>query len=155
MYLNKREAIVVAYTSDLYAWANEQSHFLNERAFNLLDIEHLVEELETMGNSELAELENRLELLIMHLLKWQFQPNRQGRSWLLTIKEQRARIERRLKRSPSLKSKLNNPEFLDEIWELAVLSAARETGLDENSFPATPHWDLTSILDPQFLPTSN
>lgn len=142
----------IAYASDLYAWANEQAHYLSQRAFDQVDIKHLTEELETMGNSELSELESRLELLIMHLLKWQYQPNRQGRSWLLTIKEQRTRIEKRLKRSPSLKSKLNNEEFLQDIWELAVLSAARETGLDENSFPATSIWTLAEILNPQFLP---
>ncbi|MBF0786131.1 DUF29 domain-containing protein [Muribacter muris] len=142
----------IAYASDLYAWANEQAYYLSQRVFDQVDIKHLTEELETMGNSELSELESRLELLIMHLLKWQYQPNRQGRSWLLTIKEQRTRIEKRLKRSPSLKSKLNNEEFLQDIWELAVLSAARETGLDENSFPATPIWTLAEILNPQFLP---
>lgn len=146
--------MTVAYTSDLYAWANEQASFLGQGSFELLDIKNLTEELEIMGNSELSELENRLELLIMHLLKWQFQPNRQGRSWLLTIKEQRTRIERRLKRSPSLKSKLHNPDFLAEIWELAVLSAAQETGLDEHHFPDTPHWDLSHILDPKFLPST-
>ncbi|OOF59709.1 DUF29 domain-containing protein [Rodentibacter myodis] len=142
----------IAYASDLYGWANEQARYLSLGAFDQIDIKHLTEELETMGNSELSELESRLELLIMHLLKWQYQPNRQGRSWLLTIKEQRTRIERRLKRSPSLKSKLNSEEFLKDIWELAVLSAARETGLDESSFPETPSWTLTDILNPQFLP---
>lgn len=142
----------IAYTSDLYGWLNEQSSFLNKGLFELLDVKHLSEELEIMGSSELSELESRLELLVMHLLKWQFQPNRRGRSWQLTIKEQRTRIEKRLKRSPSLKSKLYAENFYEDIWELAVLSAARETGLDENTFPATPIWGLEKVLNPDFLP---
>ena len=142
----------IAYTSDLYGWVNEQTHFLANGQFDRIDIKHLTEELEIMGNSELSELESRLELLIMHLLKWKFQPNRQSRSWLLTIKEQRTRIEKRLKRSPSLKAKLVQDEFLADIWELAVLSAARETGLDEKIFPAKPIWTVDQILNPAFQP---
>ncbi|QIW16539.1 hypothetical protein A4G20_09420 [Pasteurellaceae bacterium RH1A] len=147
--------MTISYQSDLYGWVNEQARFLHHQQFDKIDIQHLAEELEIMGNSELSELESRLEILIMHLLKWQFQPNRQGRSWLLTIKEQRTRIEKRLKRSPSLKSRLYDEQFLPDIWELALISCARETGLDENTFPQTPIWSLEQILNPDFLPLLN
>lgn len=74
-----------AYQQDFFAWLNEQSTLLRNKNFANLDIENLVEELEAMGRSEQRELKSRMILLVMHLLKWQFQPEKKGESWRKTI----------------------------------------------------------------------
>jgi hypothetical protein len=110
------------YDSDFYAWANTQAALLRSGRIDQADIEHIAEEIESMGKSELRELENRLARLFTHLLKWQFQPNRRSRSWTLTIKEQRRRLHRHLAQNPSLKATLEQA-VLDAYGD-AILEAA-------------------------------
>ena len=86
------------YEADIMAWAQEQARLLRARRFDALDIEHLAEEIEDVGKSEQRELENRMAVLLAHLLKWQHQPARRGSSWA-TIRHQRQRIGRRLERT--------------------------------------------------------
>ena len=136
---------------DFYAWTQQQADLLRSRQFNKIDIEHLIEEVESMGNSELRELESRLTVLLMHLLKWQYQANFQTRSWILTIKEQRRRIVKRLQQSTSLKNKLD--EIINDAYELARGDATDETGLPESVFPVTCPWTYTQIVDMEFWPS--
>ena len=141
----------VDYQADFYAWTQQQAELLRNKKIEQIDWCNLAEEIEDMGRSEKRQLESRLEVLIMHLLKWQFQPNLRSRSWQLTIKEQRLRIEKLLVENPSLKSKLTDTR--EKIYPLAVISAEKETGL--SSFPETCPYDLTEILAPEFLPNNN
>ena len=136
---------------DFYAWTQQQADLLRSRQFNKIDLEHLIEEVESMGNSELRELESRLTVLLMHLLKWQYQANFQTRSWILTIKEQRRRIVKRLQQSTSLKNKLD--EIINDAYELARGDAADETGLPESDFPETCPWTYAQIVDMEFWPS--
>lgn len=87
---------MTAYQQDVIAWSNEQANLLRAKRFELLDIEHLAEEIEDVGKSEQREFEHRMALLLAHLLKWQYQPARRGSSWQRTIKDQRIMITRRL-----------------------------------------------------------
>jgi len=96
------------YENDFYAWTQQQSQLLKTKQFQQIDWHHIAEEIADMGRAEKRELESRLEVLIMHLLKWQFQPNLRSRSWQLTIKEQRLRLERLLKENPSLSALLTD-----------------------------------------------
>jgi hypothetical protein len=136
------------YDSDFYAWTQQQAQLLRNKALSDLDIIHLAEELEDMGRSEKRELASRLEVLLMHLLKWQFQPGFRSRSWQLTIKEQRLRLEKHLAENPSLKALL--PEYLPRAYQLAVIGAEKETGLD--IFPDDCPYLVEEILDQAFLP---
>lgn len=138
------------YDTDFFAWTQEQARLIKERAFSKLDITHLFEEVEDMGNTYVDELASRFELLLMHLLKWKYQTRLQSRSWQLTIKEQRFRIKKRLKKMPSLKSKL--PELFLEAYETAVFIAINETDLDESTFPKKCEWTIEQALDNDFLP---
>jgi hypothetical protein len=135
---------------DFYGWTQQQISLLRSRRFNEIDLENLIEEVESMGNSELRELESRLTILLMHLLKWQYQANLQTRSWILTIKEQRRRIVKRLQQSPSLKSKLN--AVIADAYDLARGDAADETGLAESNFSIECPWTYTQIVDMEFWP---
>ena len=133
---------------NFYAWTQEQVNLLKTGQLDQVDWQNIAEEIEDMGRSEKRQLESRLEILIIHLLKWQFQPSLRSRIWQLTIKEQRLRLEKLLGKNPSLQPHLT--VTIEDVYPLATISAERETGL--SSFPQTCPYKLTEILSPEFLP---
>ena len=142
--------MAITYDTDIIAWANEQAPLIRARRFDLLDLEHIAEEIEDVGKSEKRELASRMAILLSHLLKWQFQSGRRGASWQRTIKEQRKAITLEIKSTPSLKVSLNDKDWLDKVWADAVAKAGDETGLDV--FPESCEWTAEQILNPDFLP---
>ena len=80
------------YESDFYAWTQEQAKLLRARRWDDLDLDNLVDEVESVGKSDKREIRNRLEILLAHLLKWKHQPGGRGSSWRSTILEQRRGI---------------------------------------------------------------
>ena len=114
------------------------------------DLENIIEELEMMGRSEKRALKSRLIVLLTHLLKWQYQPVRRGKSWELTIKGQRANCLDVLDDNPSLKSKLD--ELFVRSYSRAKIEAAKETGLDENHFPEQCPYTIAELFDNSFYP---
>lgn len=130
---------------DFYSWAKENAALLRARRFEEIDIENIAEELEDMGGSRERELESRLGILLAHLLKWHYQPERRSVSWTATIMEQRRRIERLLRKNPGLKGYLE--EAFGEAYGDARLIAMRETGLQQDVFPESPPFTLTQTLD--------
>lgn len=138
------------YDNDFYAWTNEQASLLRAGKLSAADIEHIAEEIESMGRSEQQQLENRLVVLMLHLLKWQFQPGRRGSSWQATIRIQRISLARHIKKNPSLKAAL--PETLIDAYEIARIEAASETALSEATFPAACPWSFERIMDAEFWP---
>jgi hypothetical protein len=139
-----------SYETDVIAWANEQAAFIRAGRFDLLDIEHIADEIEDVGKSEKRELESRMALLLAHLLKWQFQVGYRSNSWARTIKEQRRGIDGRLKQTPSLKNELSQDIWWEWIWSDAVTIAVKETGLD--CFPDSCPWGFEQIINPEFWP---
>jgi hypothetical protein len=138
------------YDNDFYAWTNEQASLLRAGKLSAADIEHIAEEIESMGRSEQQQLENRLVVLMLHLLKWQFQPGRRGSSWQATIRVQRISLARHIKKNPSLKSAL--PETLVDAYEIARIEAASETALSEANFPVVCPWPFEQIMNSDFWP---
>lgn len=138
------------YENDFYAWAMEQADLLRARRFDVADIDNIAEEIESMGRGEKRELVDRLAVLLLHLLKWQFQPGFRSPSWSSTIREQRMRLRRHLNDNPSLKSKL--AEAMAEAHELAIVGAARETGLPESAFKSASY-PFEQAADDSFWPT--
>lgn len=138
------------YQKDFYSWTCEQAELLKAGRFNELDVLNLVEEIETMGRSEKRELESRLTILLVHLLKWQYQPTRRGRSWQLTIQEQRLEFFDVLNDNPGLKPQLQ--ELLTHSYRKAKIRASKETGLDTSSFPGNCPWEFVQLMDDAFLP---
>ncbi|TAN46309.1 MAG: DUF29 domain-containing protein [Methylococcaceae bacterium] len=143
----------VAYEFDVIAWAQEQAALLRSGQFNLLDIEHIADEVEDVGKSEQREFENRMAVLLAHLLKWQYQSSHRGASWERTIKEQRKRIALRVKKTPSLQADLRDPEWWFGVWSDAVSRASEETRL--TGFPEMCPWGCDQIMDTAFWPSDD
>ncbi len=135
------------YDRDYVAWLDEQVRHLRAGRLAALDVDNVVEELESLMSSERRELENRLEVLIHHLLKWDQQPEQRSNRWRATVQEQRTRIRRLLRSSPSL-----NPEvgpMARDVYPDAVEQAAIETGLSEGAFPQTLPYTTAQIFERQ------
>jgi hypothetical protein len=138
------------YETDFYGWTLEQARLLREGRLSELDLGNVAEEIESMGRGEQQQLVNRLTVLLAHLLKWQYQPELRGRSWRLTIVEQRRRLIRHMNKNPSLKAEID--EAMIEAYEIAILQAARETLLPETTFPGACPWAFEQALDEAFWP---
>lgn len=138
------------YREDFHAWAMQNAQLLRQGRLAEIDIENIAEELEDMGASKERELESRLGVLLAHLLKWVYQPERRGTSWRATIEEQRRRIERVLRKNPSLKAKLD--EAFADAYGDARLIAMRETGMEKKTFPETSPFSLAQTLSEDYWP---
>ncbi len=138
------------YERDFYAWANEQAALLRANRLEQADIENIAEEIESMGRSEKRELVNRLIVLLLHLLKWQYQPGLRGSSWSSSIRVQRISLESHLQDNPSLKAVL--PTAMTEAYRIARIEAGNETRLPETTFPPSCPWPFEQIMDENFWP---
>lgn len=141
------------YEMDFYAWTQQQAALLREGRFSDLDVNNLIEEIESLGRSEKRELESRLKVLLMHFLKWQFQAARRGqygRSWLLTIRNQRTELRKLIRDNASLKAHLQ--ATLMEAYQDARYEAEAETGLPISAFPESSPYTIEQILDPLWMP---
>jgi hypothetical protein len=134
---------MMLYEQDFYQWTQEQTELMKAGALSQLDIPNLIEEIESMGRSEKRELRSRLTVLLMHLLKWDYQPDRRSGSWKSTINTQRMDIDFVLKDNPSLKHNLEI--VIDETYRVARQRAADETGLPESVFPLSCLIPLTIL----------
>jgi hypothetical protein len=139
------------YERDFLAWTEDQAVALRTRQVSDLDWSNLLEEVESMGASQRRELENRLTILLMHLMKWVWQPEKRSTSWKLTIQGQRRELLRLIKQSPSLKPLVSN--VLDEVWSDARDDAEVETGLPSQAFPESCPWDVSDqVLNKTWWP---
>jgi len=138
------------YDADFYGWTQQQAELIRAGELDGLDLDNLLEEIESMGRSEQRGLSSRLEVLLMHLLKWQYRPGRRGTSWELTIEDQRERIARLIRKNPSLSVRI--PETLEEAYADAIRAAMKETGLVRSTFPAQCPWAFEELMDAQFWP---
>ncbi|WP_237477123.1 DUF29 domain-containing protein [Lichenibacterium dinghuense] len=139
-----------SYEADFVLWSERQARLLREGRLGELDIVHLVEEVEGVGNSYRDEIESRLAVLLAHLLKWKYQPGSRTRSWEATLLEQRRRIARVIRRAPSLRA--YPQEVFADSYLSGRLDAAKETGMDFTLFPPDPPFSLAEALDLDFFP---
>ncbi len=142
------------YDTDYLRWIETTVEKLRTRDYSNIDWENLIAEIEDMGRSERRSLESNLVVIILHLLKWQFQSDQRSGSWKGSIVEHRRRIRKTLKDSPSLKLYLE--EVLVECYADAVEQASAETGLSVEMFPQLCIYSAVEVLDsdfwPEFLP---
>lgn len=138
------------YDTDFYQWSQQQAALVRAGKVHELDLDNVAEELEGLGISQWHALESRLDVLVRHLLKWRYQAVRRGRSWQRTIIEQRRRIRRLLRRSPSLRRQVST--MITEEYASIRTQTALETRLPETTFPQTCPWTAEQVLDDDFWP---
>lgn len=138
------------YEVDFYAWTQRQSLLLRNQQWPQVDLDNVIEELESLGRQQRQKLRNRLAILIGHLLKWEYQANRRSRSWFATINVQRLDIGELIADNPSLKPYL--AETLETAYKKGVMLAVKESGLPSKTFPSTATYSLEAILSESFYP---
>lgn len=138
------------YETDFYSWTQQQANLIRQGRLGELDLDNILEEIESMGRSEYHQLSHRLDVLLMHLLKWKFQPENRSTSWQGSIKEQRFRLKKFIKESPGLKPRL--PEATAEAYCVAKITAFKETGLPETTFPTQCEWPFEQVIHDEFWP---
>lgn len=140
------------YERDFYSWIHRNIDLLKQGKLADIDIDILIDELESMAKRDKRELTSRLMILIAHLLKWQFQPENQSGSWRGSIREQRIQLIEQLEESPSLRNSLD--ESVVKAYPKALALAIDETGLTSKKFPAECPYALKQLLDENFYPNS-
>lgn len=148
--LKKQTHAPPLYDADFHRWTQDQGRALRERRAADVDWENVAEEIESLGRSERGEIASRLNVLLLHLLKWQFQPDSRSTSWRASIVEQRKKLQKLLRENPSLRA--YPAEILAEEHEVARLKASGETDLPLSRFPETTPYSIADILSDAFYP---
>jgi hypothetical protein len=138
------------YDTDFYAWTQAQAAALRDRKWTTLDVEHLAEEIASLGNEQRHAVRSHLRVLLWHLLKWAYQPDHRSPSWLTSIGNARAEIADRLEDQPSLRPLV--PALLASAYPRARRLAAAETDLPLATFPEVCPWPIERVLDDDFWP---
>jgi hypothetical protein len=144
-------AVKTLYETDFNLWLEETANLLKQGKLDRLDVENLIEEIEAMGRSEKKSLRSNLEQLLMHLLKWKYQPSKRTGSWERSIIEHRNRILEDLQDSPSFNPYLDG--VFDKCYQNARKYAKAETGLPSNAFPESCPFTKADILNADYLPS--
>ncbi|PIG94578.1 DUF29 domain-containing protein [Gloeocapsopsis sp. IPPAS B-1203] len=142
------------YDRDFVAWSDEQALLLEQERYSELDLIHLIEEVRDLGKRERDAIESQLERLLLHLLKWEYQPSKRTSSWEISIKDARKQIRRLIEKYPVLAKHLENENTIYLCYKHALEDAADETGYSANTFPPESPYLLEQALDSDFLPES-
>jgi hypothetical protein len=142
------------YDDDYFAWANAQAALLREVKPEWLDWRNLAEEVDDLGISQRSALESHLEIVLIHLLKWRYQPRRRSLSWETSVENGRDHAAEILELSPSLRRRL------DEAQRVAYRRARRLAAVQmrwskrerELKLPAACEWTVEQVLNPDFWP---
>jgi hypothetical protein len=132
------------YGEDLYGWVAEQVALLKAGRVSEIDAPNIAEELADVGNDQYDKLESAIRIVLLHLLKWDHEPDRRSKSWVFSIREHRRRIDRILRKNPSLKSSIEEARV--EAYDDARDDATRETDLPGTTFPASCPYAWNDIL---------
>ena len=141
------------YDRDYYLWLEETAQLLKAKNFNQLDLENLIEEIETLGRSERNKIISSLRLIYQHLLKWQYQPEKRSKSWTDISDRERDKINDYIEDMPSLKRLLDDPEAITKAYSRERRDAMKETGI--RHFPTNCPFTIQQVLDPNYLPSSD
>lgn len=138
------------YEVDFVGWVETTVEQLRAQNYTCVDWENLIAEIEDMSRRERKSLKNNLVVILLHLLKWHYQPEYRTGSWRGSIREHRRRVNDDLKDSPSLVPYLQS--VLAECYANAREQAADETGLSRETFPLLCPYTPEQVLNPEYLP---
>ena len=136
--------------TDFYAWLTHNAALIRAGRVGEVDLANVAEELEDMGRSDKRALGSHIGVLLLHLLKWQFQPAQRSNSWRGSINNARRAIAKLLKESPSLRGLI--PVLVEDEYPDARDDAAMETGLPESTLPVACPYSIEAMLDKDFWP---
>jgi hypothetical protein len=139
------------YDRDFLEWTQQQADFLQKGHWTELDVENLIEELAALGHSEQRELGSYLQVLILHLLKCQYQLERRTKSWETTLSSCRDQIQDCLEDTPSLQRFLQDQAWIEKYYRRGRREAAKETQKPLEIFPAECPYSIEQLLDPNFI----
>ena len=142
------EPVRADYERDFYSWSLEQARLIREGRTEALDRDNLAEEIESQAREQFNKLVGALRVAMLHMLKWDHQPARQSRSWMLSIKQARLDIADVLDDNPGLKPRV--AEAIVRAYRGARIDAAKETGLDEAEFPDACPYSFDDITSRDF-----
>jgi hypothetical protein len=137
------------YERDFYSWCFEQARLVREGRWAGVDRENVAEEIESLGREQFAKLRSAIRVLLIHMLKWDYQSERRSRSWALSIKNQRIELDDVLDGNPGLRPRLG--EAIQKAFHRARVEAALETGLAENVFPEQCPYSWEDITGREFV----
>ncbi len=138
------------YERDYYLWLEHTAQLISEGKFSEVDTANLVEEISDMGRSEKKAIKSNLIVVLLHLLKYKYQPQKRTNSWKASIREHRRRLRDDFRASPSLKNYF--ALVFDESYQDSREQAADETGLPLDTFPAKSPFTPDQVLNPDYLP---
>jgi hypothetical protein len=138
------------YNDDFFAWTVEQARLLRSGEFSKIDALNIAEEIESVGRRDRRELGDRLENLIIQLLKWRLEPGARCGNWRSEILQQRFELEQVVDDSPSLRRFA--ADSLTEMYSDARSRLIEELGLLQPDFPVNCPFTLEQVLAADFLP---
>jgi len=142
------------YEQDFYAWANQQAALLRAGQLSAADIEHIAEEIESMGKSDLRAMESALARVIEHLLKLEHSPAEAPRSgWRESVAVHRVEFAALAEDNPGLVSRVRLPVVYKRGRQIAAASLAQRDGVNRNALPYTCPWSFEQITDEEFWPS--
>ena len=147
------EEMTTLYDRDFFEWTWRVARLLREGRLAEVDVEHLAEEIEDVGKREQRAVWSHLRFVLVHLLKWQTQPERRSRHGKASIRTFRITLSDILAQSPSLKR--NAGEVLARAYEHAIEILLDDTGRAREQLSAACPYTLEQILDLDFLPGSD
>lgn len=148
-----RVALGPTYGEDWAAWLQKQINLLKQRRYDELDHDNLIDEVEGLGKSDFKGFVSAIEIVLLHMLKWEHQPAFQSKSWAQSIDEHRERITWELQDSPSYKARLEEAVF--KAYQGARYRAETQTGLSRRTFPVECPYDWTEIMTRELRFTSD
>ncbi|GCL37847.1 hypothetical protein SR1949_29590 [Sphaerospermopsis reniformis] len=155
MKTQELQILQTLYGQDFFAWVEQTAEILRSQQWDELDLENLIEEVVDLGKSQQRALQSALRLVLSHLLKWKYQPERRSKSWQVTITRERLNLDELLAESPSLRRFLTDDEWINATYQRARKEAMVETGLSEEKFAIACPFALNQILDLDFYPHSD
>jgi len=148
------QILQLLYEQDFYAWVEQTAELLKSRNWEILDLENLIEEVVDLGKSQQRALQSALRLILSHLLKWKYQPEKRSNSWQITITRERLNLDELFIESPSLRRFLNDGKWINTTYQRARKEAMVETSLSEDNFPIVCPFVVDDILNLDFYPHS-
>lgn len=142
------DAGAATYDRDFYSWSLEQARLIRAGQLAAIDRDNVAEEIESLGREQFNKLESALRVLMLHMLKWDHQPRKRSRSWVLSIEAQRIELEDVLSDNPGLRPRI--VEAIGRAYRKARIEAAKETGVDTERFPQTCPYSFDDIVARDF-----